>query len=156
MDDSNFNSDSHSNRTVPSVPDFRLSAGPVLGVGIDLVARKRVERMLGNHGERFLKRCFTDDEAAYCLSRPDPVPDLAVRLAVKEAAFKAIGGRRGMGLGWRCFEVAMDDEKIPCLRLRKAAKERGEAMGIGKLWISLTHEDDWSAAVVVITGKPGG
>jgi holo-[acyl-carrier protein] synthase len=112
--------------------------------------------MLGRHGERFLRRCFSSSEAEYCRSRRDPVPELAVRMAAKEAAFKAIGGRRGMGLGWRCFEVALDDEGVPFLRLRGAAEARAKKMGVGGVWLSLTHEDEWSGAVVLLTGGAQG
>jgi holo-[acyl-carrier protein] synthase len=136
----------------PEFPDIPASAGQVIGLGIDIVARERVERMLENHGDRFLERCFTPDEREYCMSRPDPAPDLAVRLAVKEACFKAIGGRRGMGLGWRDFEVVIDEQGVPWLRLNDEAAKRAESIGVGKVWISLTHEDLWSAAVVVLTG----
>jgi len=144
--------DLNSNGKCPDFPDIPVSAGPVIGLGIDIVARERVERMLENHSDRFLKRCFTPDEREYCMARPDPVPDLAVRLAVKEACFKAIGGRRGMGLSWRDFEVVMDEQSVPWLRLNDDAAGRAEEIGVGKVWISLTHEDLWSAAVVVLTG----
>jgi len=136
-----------------NAPELDKLPGRVIGLGIDIVARERVARMYETHGERFLKRCFTDKEAEYCVSRRDPVPDLAVRLAAKEAAFKAIGARRGMGIGWREFEVVLDSGSVPSLRLHTKAEARGEEIGADRLWMSLTHEDLWSAAVVVVTGK---
>jgi holo-[acyl-carrier protein] synthase len=142
-----------SRKNVPSVPNIPDNAGSVIGLGIDIVARHRVERMLKSHGSRFLKRCFTKDEADYCMTRPDPIPDLAVRLAAKEAGFKAIGARRGMGIGWRDFETVMDNESVPFLRLHGKGKDKGEKDGIGKIWMSLTHEDDWAVAVVILTKK---
>ncbi len=133
---------------LPSIPE---GTGSILGLGIDLVASERVRRMLSTHGDRFLKRCFTAAESEYCMGRKDPIPDLAVRLAAKEAGFKAIGGRRGMGLKWRDFEVVMARDGVPGLALRGTAAERGKLINAGKVWLSLTHEDEWSAAVVVIT-----
>jgi holo-[acyl-carrier protein] synthase len=137
----------------PAIPEIPQCPANIIGLGIDLVARDRVERMLKKHGEKFLRRCFTLEEAEYCMSRPDPIPDLAVRLAAKEAGFKAIGSRRGMGIGWRDFETILDSESVPALRLLGRAKDRGESIGIEKTWMSLTHEEHWSAAVIIITGK---
>jgi holo-[acyl-carrier protein] synthase len=136
--------------TTPDLPSIPCNA-TILGVGIDIVASARVVRMLEVHDKRFLRRLFTEQEAEYCLTRKDPVPDLAVRLAAKEACFKAIGGRRKMGLGWRCFEVVLDHQGIPFINLRDAAKIKADSMGLKKVWLSLTHEDEWSVAVVVMT-----
>ncbi len=136
-----------------SIPEFHAPEGHVIGVGIDLVARERVARMLDRFGDRFLRKYFTPGEAEYCMSRPDPVPDLAVRLAAKEAGFKAIGARRGMGIGWTDFEVVLDSGSVPWLSLHGRAHERGEKIGAGKVWLSLTHEDLWVAAVVVVTSE---
>ncbi len=32
----------------------------IIGHGIDIVETARVAKMLGDHGERFLRRCFTE------------------------------------------------------------------------------------------------
>ncbi len=135
------------------VPDPDNIQGRIIGLGIDIVARERVARMYETHGERFLGRCFTEKEAEYCRSRRDPVPDLAVRMAAKEAAFKAIGARRGMGIGWKEFEVVLDSDFVPSLQLHTKAKARGDEIGVDSIWMSLTHEELWSAAVIIVTGK---
>lgn len=135
----------------PSIPDIPDSAGKIIGLGIDIVERERVGMMLEKHGERFLERCFTKGEVEYCMSRRDPVPDLAVRLAAKEAGFKAIGARRGMGIGWRDFETVLDKDSVPFFRLLGKAKSRGESIGVREIWMSLTHEDLWAAAVIIVT-----
>ncbi len=142
-----------SDHKTPDLPGIPPESGAVIGLGIDIVARERVVRMLENHGERFLERCFTSDEAKFSMTRKDPIPDLAVRLAAKEASFKAIGARRGMGIGWREFETVLDSEDVPTIRLHGKAKVRGELIGAGKIWLSLTHEDLWAVAAVVVTGK---
>jgi len=144
-----LNIDDFSNAgTKSDIPNIE---GNIIGLGIDIVACERVERMLKTHGERFLNRCFNPDEAAYCMSRPDSIQELAVRLAAKEASFKAIGARRGMGIGWRDFEVVMTETVIPVLQLNGKAKARGDEIGVTGLWMSLSHEDLWVAAVVIMT-----
>ena len=87
------------------------------------------------------------------MSRPDKIPEFAVGLAAKEASFKAIGARRGMGIGWKDFEVVMADDSVPFLKLNSRAKARGEEIGACRLWMSLTHEEHWVAAVVIITSE---
>ena len=37
----------------------------IIGTGIDLIEVERIRRMLQEHGERFLQRCFTESEQAY-------------------------------------------------------------------------------------------
>ena len=134
--------------TAKAIPDV---TGHIIGLGIDIVECQRVQRMLDSFGDRFLVRCFNPDEIEYCLSRPDKIPELAVRLAAKEASFKAIGARRGMGIGWKDFEVVMSEDSVPFLKFNGRAKARGDEIGAGKLWMSLTHEEHWVAAVVIIT-----
>ena len=134
-----------------NIPDIPVKGAQILGLGIDIVASDRVRRMLASYGDRFLKRLFTESEYLYCMSRKEQVPELAVRLAAKEACFKAIGGRRGMGLGWRDFEVILDSEGVPAIKLRDHADERAKSMGLNHVWLSLTHEDEWSVAVVIMT-----
>jgi len=110
--------------------------------------------MLERHGKRFLVRCFSEEEVRYCMTKRDGIPCLAARLAAKEACFKAIGGRRGMGLRWRDFDVVMEDDGTPALRLDGAASELAQRIGVLKIWLSVTHEEQWAAAVVVVTGNP--
>ena len=43
--------------------------------------------------------------------------------------------------------------KMRDVKLNGKGKARGEVIGADKLWLSLTHEDLWVAAVVVVTGK---
>ncbi|MFL7791327.1 MAG: holo-ACP synthase, partial [Anaerolineae bacterium] len=60
----------------------------MLTTGVDLIEISRIERVLENHGERFLARVFTPNETLYCRGR---VPELAARFAAKEAVSKALG-----------------------------------------------------------------
>ena len=73
----------------------------IIGHGIDLVDVERIEDMLDRHGERFLDRCFTVREQAYCESGGvQRAQRYAARFAAKEAVFKAIGTGLGEGMTW--------------------------------------------------------
>src|SRR4051812_24240987 len=64
----------------------------IVGLGIDLVEIDRVQHMIDSLGERMYRRLFSEGEAAYIRNKPLPAQHAAVRLAAKEAAFKALAG----------------------------------------------------------------
>ncbi|CAI8007498.1 Holo-[acyl-carrier-protein] synthase [Geodia barretti] len=73
----------------------------MLVTGVDIIEIERVKRVYAHYGERFLRRIYTDAEAAYCRGR---APQLASRFAAKEAVMKLLGtGVRGVR--WRDIEV---------------------------------------------------
>lgn len=121
----------------------------VLGIGLDLCPVERMRQAVERHGERFLRRIFTEDECAYCASRGNPHESLAARFAAKEAASKALGAPRG--IGWHDVEVvpARPGAREPRLVLRGRAAEVAEACGIRTVLVSLTHAEGVAAAVAV-------
>lgn len=110
--------------------------------------------MLGRHGERFLKKVYTEREIAHCQGREN---ELAARFAAKEAISKALGtGLRGVY--WREMEIITDARGKPLVRLHGHARRRAEALGIVDLGVSLTHSVDMAIAVVtglIEDGEPG-
>ena len=64
---------------------------PIVGHGIDIVEVSRIQRMLDEHGEQFLARCFTDGERAVGEGGRRYHEHLAARFAAKEAVMKALG-----------------------------------------------------------------
>ncbi len=62
----------------------------VIGLGVDVVDIARAEAMLVAHRKRVIERLLTADEIAYVTSMPHPPRHLAVRLAAKEAVYKAL------------------------------------------------------------------
>lgn len=61
------------------------------GVGADLVAIARIERMLAEHGERAAAKLLASSEMGRYLRAPKPAAFLAKRFAAKEALGKALG-----------------------------------------------------------------
>jgi holo-[acyl-carrier protein] synthase len=123
-----------------------------LRVGIDLVKAATVAEALAEHGERYLRRVYTDAEVAQC-GGPDGAPDplrLAARFAAKEAAMKVL--RPGdAAVPWPSIEVVRDGGGVPLLTLHGPAAELAAAAGLTEFALSLTHEDAYAAAVVVGT-----
>ncbi len=120
-------------------------------VGIDMIAIPRVRKVLDRHGQRFLQRVYTPEEAAFCRGR---VPELAVRFAAKEAVMKALG-TGAHGVGWREIEVLPNRRGKPLLYLYGRARERAERIGLRALDVSLTHEREFAIAAVVGVREDG-
>ena len=122
----------------------------MLTTGVDLIEISRIERMLENHGERFLARVFTPNEVLYCRGR---VPEIAARFAAKEAVSKALGvGMRVLareGIHWKDVEVVGDHRGKPIVRLFGRAAERAGELGLTEWAVSLTHTKEHAMAFVV-------
>ena len=64
----------------------------ILGVGVDLVDVRRMERALNcRWGKRFVAKVFSEEEIAACRNAPQPAQGYAARFAAKEALAKALG-----------------------------------------------------------------
>jgi holo-[acyl-carrier protein] synthase len=123
----------------------------VIGVGIDLVDRARVMRLLESKGDQALVRFFTDAERAYLASRPDPTGHAAARIAAKEAVYKALQSLPGArGVGWREIEVTRDGDGRPAIALHGLAARLAEQAGGIRVEISLSHSDSTAGAVAVL------
>ena len=112
----------------------------ILGHGIDIVAIARIAQMLDEHGQRFLDRCFTPAEQAYCArSEKRYVEHLAGRFAVKEAILKVLGtGWRG-GIMWTDMEILPNPLGQPVLTLGGESKCVADRLGIHRWHISISH-----------------
>ncbi len=121
----------------------------ILGIGVDLCQVSRIERSLQRFERRFIKRCFCDDEARLCLSRPNPAQAFAMRFAAKEAFSKAAGlGMRG--LAWREIEVVHDWRGKPSLVLHGRAEAWAERNKMKSGHVSLSDDGDYAIAMVVL------
>ena len=125
----------------------------VMGLGLDLVAVPRVERMIDRFGERALRRLLTPQERRYCQTRAVPAIHIAARLAAKEAAYKALVQDAGTAsIGWLEIEVTRDDRGRPGLLLHGRALEVATGLGVQQTLVSLTHVETHGAAAVVLLG----
>jgi holo-[acyl-carrier protein] synthase len=123
----------------------------IIGIGIDATDLPRVADILERYGDRFLRRVFTDGEIAYCTKRRDPVPHLAGRFAVKEAAMKALGTGQSRGVMWKDIEVVRGGGP-PRLKLHGGAARRAEEMGVRQSLVTITHSEALAFAQVMLLG----
>ena len=123
----------------------------IVGIGVDAVDIERVERMFESKSERMLNRLFSADEIQYFTGKAAPAQHLAVRLAAKEATYKALSGNElARGIGWRDVEVVLRPDGAPELRLHGRAAERLTELSATTLHVSLTHSSTTAVAVVIV------
>jgi holo-[acyl-carrier protein] synthase len=118
-------------------------------VGIDLVSADAVRDSIRAHGERYVRRVYSEREVADCRTATAIDPErLAARFAAKEATFKVLRGG-DEALPWRDVEVVRDPSGWVELLLNGRAATLACEAGISHLALSLTHEQGLVAAVVV-------
>lgn len=129
--------------------------GPVLGIGIDIIEVERIEHALGRHGERMLRRLYTEREVSDCPPGPNRARQLAGRFAAKEAVLKALG--RGLrGVRWVEAEVVKDAWGRPEMRLHGALRQLADELGVAAVLVSISHAQDYACAQAVACGSPPG
>lgn len=113
----------------------------------------RVERLLSLYGDKFLRRAFHASEIAVVQqsqSREAAARFAASRWAVKEAVFKAVGGR------WRLrfpdvYVAPLDaSSRRPALRFDGDTAVRMAAIGVAEPFVSISHEDQYAIAQVIL------
>jgi holo-[acyl-carrier protein] synthase len=124
----------------------------IIGMGIDATDLPRVADIYNRYGDRFLRRVFTEGEIAYCTRRRNPIPHLAGRFAVKEAAMKALGTGHSRGVLWKDIEVVRAGGP-PRLKLHGGAAKRAEQMGATQSLVSITHAETLAFAQVLLLGR---
>ncbi len=123
----------------------------IAGVGIDICDVARIERLINQYGDAFLKKIFTDAEIAYCRGRADSAQRYAARYAAKEAMAKAIGTGFSGGITPRGLSVENDAGGAPRAVLDATAAEAVRARGAKKMLVSLTHLKDCAQAVAILS-----
>ncbi len=120
-------------------------------IGIDIVSNERIKKAIERFGDRFLRRVYTEKEITYCKSKPNMYQCLSARWACKEAVIKAFYQEYGVILRFFHIEI-LGFEGLPAHvnilweDAKKVLQDRG-------IFVSLSHEKDYSVAVAIIVGK---
>ena len=124
--------------------------GILIGLGCDLIETERIKHVLTKHGERFLKRIFTEEEQAYCNSLKYPHKHYAARWAAKEAVSKAFTTGIGEHLDWTSVSVYHGSRKEPLVRLDAKGTALLQQVGATHVWLTLSHIDSHAMAVAAL------
>ncbi|MFW6190014.1 MAG: holo-ACP synthase [Planctomycetota bacterium] len=125
----------------------------IVGIGVDVVEVERIAAALEHHGDRFVQRIFTPEEADYCRRSARPPERFATRFAAKEAALKAlgVGWRRGL----RLLDVMVSTDELGAPNIEFAGKvlQRSRRLGVERVHVSLSHGRTGAVAQVVLEGR---
>lgn len=130
----------------------------IIGIGTDIADIRRIEKVLDQHGERFIARCFTPVERALAERRKNRAATYAKRFAAKEACAKALGTGFRRGVFFRDLGVVNLPSGKPTLKLTGGAAARLAAITPAghDAQIDLALTDEWplAQAFVVISAVP--
>lgn len=124
--------------------------GILLGLGCDLIETDRIKKALDKHGDRFLKRVFTDEERAYCDGMKYSHKHYAARWAAKEAVSKCFTTGIGPHLDWTSVSVYHGPRHDPLVRLDEKGTALLKEVGGTHIVLSLSHVDTYAMAVAAI------
>ena len=126
----------------------------VIGVGIDLVDTEEAARLLDRWGQRLLDRMLTAAEGEYVRRAAKPAQHLAVRLAAKEAVYKALQSLpHAREIRWKEIEVVRHDGGRPVIELHGSAHDVATRGGVVRISLSLTHTHRSAAAVAILESQ---
>ena len=125
----------------------------IFGIGVDLVNAKRIQHLYQKYGDRFPKRILDEDEMKLFENSKNKERYLCNAFAGKEAAVKALGTGFSQGVHWKDFGLSRKSSGQPQLHYTKKIKEKFNSLGISSSHISISDEDPWSIAMVVLETK---
>ena len=125
----------------------------IFGIGVDLVNAKRIQLLYQKYGDRFPKRILDDDEMQLFENSKNKERYLCNAFAGKEAAVKALGTGFSQGVHWKDFGLSRKSSGQPQLHYTKKINEKFNSLGISSSHISISDEDPWSIAMVVLETK---
>lgn len=112
----------------------------MIRVGVDLVEIKRIKKLIKKR--RFINKIFTPEEINYCSSHSNPHQHYAVRLAAKEAVWKALAKKN---VFHKDISIFNDKDGRPVVRLKKIYRI--------KVDLSLSHTNDYALACAIVYEK---
>lgn len=123
----------------------------VVGIGTDIVDIRRIAKMSAHAQERLAKRILTTSEYLRFSTIKQPERFLAKRWAGKEAAAKSLGTGIARGVSFQHFVISSADSGQPLLELSDCALDIAKAKGANSWHISLSDEQDYATAFVVLS-----
>lgn len=127
----------------------------IIGIGVDLVDMRRIDRLIQRFGDHFLQKVFTNEERTYATKSAHPLRVYSNRFAAKEAAAKALGTGMRQGISWQDIEVVRSSAGAPSLYFYHSALDILQSHlpqgTIGCAHVSFSDEPPYSTAFVVLS-----
>lgn len=125
----------------------------IFGIGTDLVHIPRMQLLIDKHDDKVALRILSEVELVYFQKTSNQAGFLAKRFAAKEATAKALGTGFRDGLSLRHIEVINNEKGKPELTFYKQGLALLERHNIGQSMISLSDENEYAVAFVMLLKK---
>ncbi|WP_372627153.1 holo-ACP synthase [Arsukibacterium sp.] len=129
----------------------------IIGLGTDIVEISRIEQSL-LRSPGLVKRVLTVTEQQHFANHTEASQTVASRyfakrFAAKEAAAKALGTGIGRGVSFQHIEISNDQHGRPELTFSGFAAELAARLGVSHCWLSLSDEQAYAMATVILEGQ---
>ncbi len=121
----------------------------IKGCGVDLIEVARIAGAIKK--EKFRQRVYTARERHELKTKR--AESWAARFAAKEAVMKALGRGFGQGVSFLDIEISQDEWGKPQVHLQGRTLKLAETLGVGQLFLSLSHTKDLAIAYVIALGE---
>ena len=124
----------------------------IIGIGIDIIDTRRIKNIINTYGEKFKRRCFSNNEIIRSEKSFTTTNSYAKRYAAKEACSKALGTGLSRGIFWKDIEVINNVFGKPLIKLHNNAIKRIKKITKKdyKIEVSLSDEKNYAIANVII------
>ena len=130
----------------------------IVGLGLDILSRRRFAALFARHGERLAHRLLHQSEFnQYRELTGDSAREhfLARSFCAKEAVAKALGTGFGAGVGWVDIRILRRPGRSPRVELGNSASEWSRRRGGDQVMLSFSDERDMLAAVALLQAAVG-
>ena len=127
----------------------------IIGIGIDIVENKRIEKLYLNYEKKFVNKIFTKNEINDFNPLKNPTLRIASRFAAKEAFYKAVSSKiKKQFFFWKDVEIISKVSGSPKLVLYGMSKKCLEDIipyeYKSVIHLTLSHEKNNTVAMVVV------
>ena len=126
----------------------------VLGIGVDIMAVKRMEQILDASGSEFMTKVFTLNEQKQIETHSLKATQAALIFAAKEAIFKTFGISSDSGINFTEIEIGYGEYGQPEPVLSGKFAEIAREKGVSQVLLSLSYENDLVIAVAALRENP--
>ncbi|MBL60528.1 MAG: holo-[acyl-carrier-protein] synthase [Candidatus Pelagibacter sp.] len=120
----------------------------ILGLGSDIINIQRIEKILKNNKEKFLKKIFNPKES---IPNQNITEFVAKNFAVKEAFSKALGSGIGKVINFKEILVSRNRAGAPIIKLVKKAELRIlKKFKVKKVNYLVSISDDYPFAFAIV------
>ena len=114
-------------------------------IGTDIVSVVRIQKIIQQHSQRFIKRTYTTIEIKYCDSKAAPAIHYAGRFAAKEAIKKALlSSGIVSNIDFAAIEILSIESGAPEVQLNHPPLDQITCK------VSISHTDDTAIAFAIV------